>query len=105
MNRLHALPLVLGPATLVVESGGQWTDPDTGEVQNKLHLYWRLKPPATGDDLNRVDPCGSSCRALSFCSMRRICARTRARCSDDVSSAMTAPSRYFPDGLLTRLYF
>jgi hypothetical protein len=29
----------------VVFSGGQWTDPDTGEIQDKVHLHWRLQEP------------------------------------------------------------
>src|SRR5262249_24907448 len=41
-------------ATLVVRSGGQWTDPATGEVEDKLHAYWRLKEPAQGEDLKKL---------------------------------------------------
>jgi Primase C terminal 2 (PriCT-2) len=37
---------LLGPASVIVASGGEWTDPATGEVQDKLHLYWRLAVPA-----------------------------------------------------------
>jgi hypothetical protein len=40
------LEQLLGPATIVVASGGEWTDPKTGEVEAKLHLHWRLKKPA-----------------------------------------------------------
>ncbi|MGM4959839.1 PriCT-2 domain-containing protein [Bradyrhizobium sp. 604_D8_N2_3] len=40
--RLEAL---LGAATIIVESGGEWTNPETGEVEPKLHLHWRLKKP------------------------------------------------------------
>lgn len=36
---------LLGPATVVVRSGGQWVD-DDGEVHDKLHLHWRLAQPA-----------------------------------------------------------
>ena len=36
---------LLGPATVVVASGGEWTDPETGEIQDKLHLHWRLNEP------------------------------------------------------------
>ena len=36
---------LLGPATLVVRSGGCWIDEQTGEVQDKLHLHWRLTEP------------------------------------------------------------
>lgn len=36
---------VLGPATVVIASGGEWLDPKTGEVQAKLHLHWRLSEP------------------------------------------------------------
>jgi hypothetical protein len=38
---------LLGEPTLVVRSGGLWTDPATGEIQDKLHLHWRLAQPAT----------------------------------------------------------
>ncbi|WP_337267887.1 DUF3987 domain-containing protein [Oryzifoliimicrobium ureilyticus] len=43
------LETVLGPATLVVRSGGIWKGPG-GELLDKLHLYWRLKRPAVTDD-------------------------------------------------------
>lgn len=33
---------LLGPVTIAVASGGEWTDPDNGEVFPKLHLHWRL---------------------------------------------------------------
>jgi hypothetical protein len=36
---------LLGPATCVVASGGEWVDPETGEVFAKLHLHWRLSEP------------------------------------------------------------
>jgi hypothetical protein len=36
----------LGESTLVMHSGGEWTNPETGEVEPKLHLHWRLKAPA-----------------------------------------------------------
>jgi hypothetical protein len=39
------LEALIGPATVVVASGGEWTDPDTGEVHPKLHLHWRLSEP------------------------------------------------------------
>jgi RecA-family ATPase len=39
------LESILGPATLIVESGGEWSDPETGEIQPKLHLHWRLNEP------------------------------------------------------------
>jgi hypothetical protein len=41
-RRLEAL---LGPATIVVASGGEWLDPETGELEPKLHLHWRLTEP------------------------------------------------------------
>jgi hypothetical protein len=41
---------LLGPPTVVVSSGGQWIDND--DVQDKLHLHWRLAQPARSlDDL------------------------------------------------------
>ena len=36
---------LLGPATVVVASGGEWADPATGQVFPKLHLHWRLSEP------------------------------------------------------------
>src|SRR5262249_2501436 len=47
---LAKLEHLLGPATLVVRSGGIWTNPTTGEVEDKLHAYWRLKEPARGEE-------------------------------------------------------
>jgi hypothetical protein len=55
---LATLERLLGPATLVVRSGGTWTNPTTGAVEDKLHAYWRLKKPAQGkaalDKLKRL---------------------------------------------------
>jgi hypothetical protein len=36
---------LLGPATVVVASGGEAVDPDTARVSPKLHLHWRLTEP------------------------------------------------------------
>ncbi len=43
---LATLSAHLGAPTLVVESGGRWADPQTGETEPKLHLHWVLKVPA-----------------------------------------------------------
>jgi hypothetical protein len=40
----------LGEPTLVMQSGGEWAHPETGEVEPKLHLHWRLKAPARTPD-------------------------------------------------------
>lgn len=44
---LERLQAVLGPATLVVASGGVLKDPGTGTVRPKLHAHWRLSRPTT----------------------------------------------------------
>jgi hypothetical protein len=47
-NPEHGLAVLrgcLGPPTVVVASGGAWTDPATGEVVDKLHCHWRLNEP------------------------------------------------------------
>ena len=36
---------VLGEATVVVASGGIWTDPETKAAHDKLHVHWRLAVP------------------------------------------------------------
>jgi hypothetical protein len=43
------LETMLGPATVVVASGGRWVDPATGESGDKLHAHWRLAKPAQGE--------------------------------------------------------
>jgi predicted P-loop ATPase len=40
------LEYLLGPATVVVASGGRWIDPQTGVVDDKLHLHWRCREPS-----------------------------------------------------------
>jgi hypothetical protein len=37
---------LLGEPTLIVASGGEWEDPGTGEVEQKVHIHWRLKTTA-----------------------------------------------------------
>jgi hypothetical protein len=44
---LRTLEAVLGPATVVVASGGAWVDGD-GVVHDRLHAHWHLKKPACG---------------------------------------------------------
>ena len=41
------LESLLGPATVVVASGGEWTNPKTAEIEPKLHLHWRLSTPTS----------------------------------------------------------
>jgi hypothetical protein len=48
------LEAILGPATVVVRSGGIWTNGD-GEAEDKLHIHWRLAQPArTRDQLKKL---------------------------------------------------
>jgi hypothetical protein len=44
----NKLVSVLGRATVEMASGGEWVDPNTGEIQAKLHLHWRLAQPTRG---------------------------------------------------------
>lgn len=44
-HALRKLEALLGPATVIMASGGEWVDPDTGEMHNKVHLHWRLSEP------------------------------------------------------------
>lgn len=36
---------ILGQATVVVTSGGLWADRETGDLQPRMHLHWRLAEP------------------------------------------------------------
>src|SRR5262245_27228060 len=49
-NARRTLETLLGPATVVVASGGQWVNDQTGEIECRLHLHWRLTEPATGEE-------------------------------------------------------
>src|SRR5262245_9027219 len=51
---LEGLTQLLGFPTLIVRSGGEWTNPTTGEVEDKLHAHWRLKEPARGADIAKL---------------------------------------------------
>lgn len=52
------LTTLLGRRTAVVFSGGRWTDPETGEVQDKVHLHWRLQEPTrTSADHAKLKEC------------------------------------------------
>jgi hypothetical protein len=42
------LERLLGPATAIVRSGGKWADPETGEIEDKLHIHFRIAKSARG---------------------------------------------------------
>ena len=42
---LSRLQGVLGPYTIAMQSGGEWIDPETGEIHPKHHVHWRLSEP------------------------------------------------------------
>lgn len=50
---LTRLEDVIGLATVVVRSGGEWSDPQTGAVHAKRHAYWRLSEP-TRDEVEHI---------------------------------------------------
>jgi RecA-family ATPase len=71
-----ALEQILGPVTLIVESGGTYTDLATGDRLPRLHLYWRLAKPtrmpaehALLKELRRIAQCltGSDATAVPNC--------------------------------------
>ena len=43
------LEAIIGPLTAAVRSGWDWIDPQTGEVEHKLHGHWRLSVPASDE--------------------------------------------------------
>jgi hypothetical protein len=44
------LEKLLGAATAIVRSGGQWTDPATGQLEDKLHIHFRIAGGARGPE-------------------------------------------------------
>jgi hypothetical protein len=58
------LETILGPATMVIRSGGVWND-GNGDAQDKLHLHWRLaKPARERDDLVKLKRVREICARL-----------------------------------------
>jgi hypothetical protein len=51
---IEKLEGILGRATAIVASGGSWTNPETGEVEPKLHGHWRLARSACGPELAKL---------------------------------------------------
>jgi hypothetical protein len=49
----ETLAVLLGPPTCVVISGGLWTNPETGEIEDKVHLHWRLSEPTRTEEDHR----------------------------------------------------
>lgn len=49
---VEMLESLIGPATIIVASGGVWEDPDNNNAaEDKLHAYWRLSiPTRTADE-------------------------------------------------------
>jgi hypothetical protein len=39
------LTMLLGEPTMVAASGGEWLNPETEQLEPKLHLHWRLSTP------------------------------------------------------------
>jgi hypothetical protein len=39
------LTMLLGEPTIVVASGGEWLNPETKQLEPKLHIHWRLRTP------------------------------------------------------------
>lgn len=72
---------LLGPATVVVASGGEWINPESGECEPKLHLHWRLTEPTREMDRHHAL---KRCRALA---MRLIG-------SDPTSNPVVHPMRW-----------
>lgn len=48
------LESILGYATIVVASGGIWGNPETGELEDKLHLHWRLNEPTRTQEEHKL---------------------------------------------------
>jgi hypothetical protein len=77
--RAQLLEQLLGPATVVVASGGVWTDPETQEPHEKLHLHWRLdEPTSDAEEHARSSARGSSRRGSPAATRptRRRCTRS-----------------------------
>lgn len=49
-SAVAALEELLGPATAIVRSGGCWTDPETNQVEDKLHIHFRIAGSARGPE-------------------------------------------------------
>jgi predicted P-loop ATPase len=50
LAELKRLEGLLGPVTIAMKSGGEWINPATGEIHDKLHAHWRLSEPTRDKD-------------------------------------------------------
>ncbi len=78
---------LLGPATVVVESGGTWVN--GGMPENKLHLHWRLVRPATGKALAAL----KQARDLAAQARRRRSLQQAGLSSDPLAGLLAPESR------------
>jgi hypothetical protein len=64
-SKVAALESVLGPATVIVISGGLWNDPDSQAQYWKMHGHWRLAEPArTSEALQQLKTCRKVAAAI-----------------------------------------
>lgn len=56
------LEQLLGRATIIVASGGEWQNPETGEFEPKVHLHWRLTEPTSDPNAHATL---KRCRAMA----------------------------------------
>jgi hypothetical protein len=53
---IETLQALLGDPTMMVASGGGCENPDTGEIERKVHAHWRLRAPTrTAQDHDRLN--------------------------------------------------
>lgn len=51
---MRQLTEMLGTPTATIASGGIWTDPETGEIEDKLHGYWRIALPTRTEEQHKA---------------------------------------------------
>ena len=54
VDAVKKLTALIGPPTIVMASGGEWMNPETGEIEPKLHAHWRLTEPTTTPEDHRL---------------------------------------------------
>jgi hypothetical protein len=74
------LERLLGPASAVVASGGVWVDPTTGEVEDRVHLYWTLTEPTRAPE--------------EHARLNRACKLASAIVGGDPSAGLVHPMRW-----------
>ena len=76
---LDRLEAILGPATVIIQTGGAWANGD-GTAEDKLQAHWRIRQPAEKENLAKLKRARELAARLAGCTANGgVADRTRPR--------------------------